>query len=84
MAGKTSEARQKLDALKQSNPPVTSWAMAFLHAGLGDRDQAFEWLEKARDEHFNVFATVNVDPAFDSLRSNPRFAPLMRSIRLRQ
>jgi hypothetical protein len=50
--------------------------------GLSDKDQAFEWLQKAHDAHFAVFASLKVDPVFRSLRPDPRFAQLIRSIGL--
>jgi hypothetical protein len=56
--------------------------MGILHTGLGNKDQAFEWLVKARDAHFVAFPSVKVDPVFRSLRTDPRYAALIRSIGL--
>jgi TolB-like protein/Tfp pilus assembly protein PilF len=70
----------------QGSPSLTpgsrAWIMGILHTGLGDKDQAFEWLVKARDEHFVAFPSVKVDPVFRSLRSDSRFVALIRSIGL--
>jgi hypothetical protein len=50
------------------------------YAALGDSDQAFEWLEKAYQSHNPWLINVNVEPQMDSLRSDPRFAPLLRRL----
>jgi serine/threonine-protein kinase len=81
VSGKMSEARKVLDEYRRSKSPK-AWALATLYAGLGDRDQAFAWLEKAAEERFVVLASLKVDPVFDSLHSDPRFAKLLRRMRL--
>src|SRR6266850_1535731 len=49
-----------------------------INHGLEDKDQAFTWLEKAYEERsFRFLASVKVDPLWDSLRSDPRFADLL-------
>ena len=83
VSGKRVEARKVLDELKRATPPTAGpWGMAALSTGLGDKDQAFAWLRQARDERFIILASVKVDPVFDSLRSDPRFAALLRSMGL--
>ncbi len=52
--------------------------IAALYARLGDKDQAFEWLERAYEAHDEFLRFLRVDPAFDSLRSDPRYADLVR------
>ncbi len=52
------------------------------YTGLGDRDQAFAWLQRAADAHSTVVATLQVDPIFDPLRSDPRFAQLLERANL--
>jgi len=55
--------------------------IATIYTGLGDRDQAFAWLEKAyqrRSRYLPYFFRVN--PMFDGLHSDPRFANLVRRI----
>jgi hypothetical protein len=51
-----------------------------IYAGLDDKDQAFAWLEKAYSERSAWISWLKVDPKFDSLRSDPRFADLMRRV----
>jgi len=77
--GKTSEAREVLrkleaDSLERYVPP---YAMALVHAGLGERDAVFEWLDKAfgaRDVHLIY---LPVDPKWDPYRSDARFTALL-------
>ena len=61
---------------------VSPYWMATLHVGLGDKDQAFQWLEKAYEERSGGLIWIGVDPRMDSLRSDPRFAVLARRIGL--
>ncbi len=61
---------------------VSSYDVAIIHVGLGDLDQAFAWLEKAYAERAPRLIWLNVDPIFDTLRSDPRFADLLRRLGL--
>ena len=56
------------------------YRIAFVYAGLGDNDQAFEWLEKAFEERSDLLVYLNVDPALDRLRSDPRLTDLARRV----
>jgi len=82
--GKKSEALEVLDELRhhsaQEYVPATS--VALVYTGLGDKDQAFVWLEKAYEERSFQLQWLKVEPRWDSLRSDPRFADLMRRIGL--
>jgi len=63
---------------------VSPGSVAIVYIGMGDRDRAFEWLEKSCDEHsFNV-AFLKVSPFFDSLRSDQRFTDLLHRVGLSQ
>jgi tetratricopeptide (TPR) repeat protein len=61
---------------------VTPFIFASLYALLNDRDQAFSWLEKAYAERSSKLVDLKSDPDFDGLRSDPRFADLVRRIGL--
>ncbi len=85
VAGKKDEARQVLASLKEpAKRYVMPYAVARLYAGLKEIDQAFEWLEKAYQDRslFLIHAPLKVDPGFDPLRSDPRFAALLRKVGL--
>jgi eukaryotic-like serine/threonine-protein kinase len=56
--------------------------IAIIYVGLGDRDQAFAWLNKAAEKRFAYLIYLNVEPIFDSLRADPRYADLARRINL--
>jgi len=49
--------------------------------GLGDKDRAFEWLEKAYEERAGRLVYLKVEHAFDPLRSDPRFGDLVRRLK---
>ena len=51
---------------------------------MGDKDQAFVWLEKAYLQHSNALTALKVEPGYDSLRGDPRFQDLMRRVGLPQ
>ena len=57
---------------------VPPFHIALAYAGLGDKDAAFRWLERAYNEHASFMDAVNVTPGFDVLRSDPRFAALLK------
>jgi len=56
--------------------------LAMIHIGLGEIDRAFEWLEKALEARDWQMALLNVEPAFDVLRSDQRFAALVERVGL--
>jgi len=59
---------------------VSRAARVYVYAGLGDKDKAFEWLEKAYQERSDALAWFPQEPESKSLRSDPRFAALMRKV----
>ena len=59
---------------------VSPYFIALIYTGLGEKDKAFEWLEKAYHERHPYLAFLKVEPVFDTLRSDPRFADLLRRI----
>ena len=61
---------------------MTPAAVAHVYIGLGDKDQAFAWLEKAYADHSWYMASLKVDPELGALRSDPRFTDLVRRIGL--
>jgi TolB-like protein len=78
-SGRTAEARDVLQILetRARTRYVPPYAYALVHAGLGEREAALEWLERAaatRDVHV-IFLTV--DPKWDPYRSDPRFRKIL-------
>lgn len=76
-------SRRALDDIKTADDKGDKvWIMygAWLAARLGDKDQAFKWLDKAVDEHASFVLYLETDPAWDGLRSDPRFALLNAKI----
>jgi tetratricopeptide (TPR) repeat protein len=79
-AGRVREARECIRQLKQRSDvePVETYGIALIHAGLGEKDQAFEWLEKAYELRDQGMSFLKVEPPLDPLRSDPRFQDLLR------
>ena len=61
---------------------MSAISFAVVYVGLGDKEQAFAWLEKAYEERTNFLAYLKVQTTFDPLRSDPRFADLVRRVGL--
>lgn len=81
LSGRRREAQEILDNLKviSERRYVFPDAYAAIYAGLGEKDKAFDWLEKAYHEH-GLLTGLKVDPRWDSLRSDSRFADLMKRV----
>ena len=81
-AGDRKKAQAILEQLQKSEKYVSPGELAILYAALGDREQAFASLEKAYTAHDPSLQYLGVDPAVDSLRSDPRFADLVQRVGL--
>ncbi len=79
---KRSEAQKALEELKELSKRryVSSFYMALIYMGLGEKDQAFALFERAYEERSPRLIELKVDPIFDPLRSDQRFAELMRKV----
>ena len=84
VSGQTSEAVNILDQLKELSRQryISPHDMAIIYTGLGEKEQAFAWLDKAYADRSWPLPLLKFDPRFDSLRSDPRFADLVRRIGL--
>jgi TolB-like protein/DNA-binding winged helix-turn-helix (wHTH) protein/Tfp pilus assembly protein PilF len=82
-AGERAKALSVLDELKALSQQryVSPLDIAVVYTGLGDRNSAFQWLERAYQERTMRIQELP-DPIFDSLRSDPHFQDLMRRIGL--
>jgi TolB-like protein/DNA-binding winged helix-turn-helix (wHTH) protein len=81
--GRTAEARRLLEPLAQGASGQRSpYVIGCLYARIGDTEQAFAWLNKAAEQQQADLVSLKIDPAVDSLRSDPRFQDLLRRVGL--
>ncbi len=85
-SGKRDEALKALDQLKElaKRRYVSPINFVFIYVGLGEKDEAFQWLETCYQERDPQITRLKVNPLFDPLRSDARFAELMRRVGLPQ
>ncbi len=83
-AGMETEARAVLNELvgRSERTFVPPSLCAMIHAALGETDRAFEWLDRAYEAEDLFLSYMRVDPAYDPLRSDPRFVALMQKVGL--
>jgi serine/threonine-protein kinase len=83
-AGRAAEARALLDELllraQKTYLPPTS--IAAIYCGLGDNERALDWLERGYAAHDVRMTFLLVDRRWDALRADPRFATILRKMRL--
>ena len=88
-SGKTKEAHQVISDLhdlsesREARRYVSPYTVAAIYAGLGDKDQAFKWLEQAYEERDVWLMNLKVDPVFARLRPDKRFQDLLTRAGLR-
>ena len=83
LAGRAREARlilRKQESPDPSGSPLDWFFIAAVYAGLGDKEQAFAWLEKAYENRDFFMTYLKVYPGLDPLRSDPRFGRLMARV----
>ena len=78
------EARRILSQLKERSQQtyVQPMWVAVIHLALGEKDQAFDWMQKAYEDRSAWLVYLKVDPLFDSVRTDPRFPDLLRRVGL--
>ena len=83
-SGQRGEAHRLLHEMKgqAKRGHIDSANIALIYTGLGERDQALQWLEKAYEERSPWIPWLNVEPKFDHLRSDPRLLDLLRRMNL--
>ena len=76
--------RKRLEILntRAKTSEANAFQFANLHTKLGEKDEAFAWLEKAFAARDTATLQFKIEPAFDSLRNDPRYASLVRRIGL--
>src|SRR5690349_15133494 len=83
-AGRRAEAQKVIDDLivASKNKFVSQTSMAMGYAGLGDKDKAFEWLNKALESHDEQIIWIYKHPMFATLREDPRYKELLKRLNL--
>ena len=83
VSGKTEEARALLtELIGQAETTDAEFYIALVHAGLGEADQAFEWLDRAIDERSGSVRYLKIDARLKDLRQDSRYANLMARVGL--
>jgi eukaryotic-like serine/threonine-protein kinase len=82
LLGERSEALQIIEQFKAISKQryMPGFYIALIYAGLGDNGQAFAWLEKSVEERFVRLAYLAREPLWDPIRSDPRFAGIVRRV----
>ncbi len=82
--GEREKAREILDTLfvLSKTKFVTSYGVALVYSGIGDKDKAFEWINKAYDERSNWLVWLKSDPRWSPISSDKRFAELVHRVGL--
>jgi TolB-like protein/Flp pilus assembly protein TadD len=80
-AGKKKDAQEILDQLSKGDRP-RAYQIATIYMALGEGQQTLSWLEKAYGQRSSFLRWLKVDPRFDPLRSDSRFADLLRRVGL--
>jgi Flp pilus assembly protein TadD len=82
VSGRRGEAMKILKELKEASADrsVSPYDLALVYTGLGDKDNAMDQLNRAYQERAGWIIAIKVEPMFDPLRSDPRFADLQRRL----
>ncbi|MGO9852282.1 MAG: TIR domain-containing protein [Steroidobacteraceae bacterium] len=80
--GHANESKQALDDAIAKTAQSMAYQIAEAYAWRGEADKAFEWLERAYRQRDGGLAGLKVDPLFSSLRSDPRYAAMLKKINL--
>ena len=70
-----------MTALAREGRYVSPLSIAALHTLLGEKDEAFRWLDKAVEDRSPFLIALSADPQWDSIRSDPRFSEVVRRVR---
>ena len=86
VSGNKSEAERILNELIQTSEHtyVSPYDIAIVYAGLGKREKALEWLNRAYEDHSYFMSWLKIDPRLTELRSDPQFVALVRQVGLAQ
>jgi TolB-like protein len=80
--GHAAESQRALDSLVQRRATTMAYQIGEVHAWRGEKDQAFDWLERAYRQRDGGLTYLGYDRFLDSLRSDPRYRALMTKMKL--
>ena len=83
-AGRKREAQHVIDDLIELSKSkfVSQSTIAMAYAGLGEKDKAFEWLDKSYESHDEAILWLKNHPMFEPLREDPRYKPMLKRLNL--
>ncbi len=81
-SGRFTEARGLLPLIIKDHSRTSPYGVACAYAVLGDKEAAFAWLRKAADQQQADLVSLKIDPAFEGLRDDPRYAELLKRVGL--
>jgi eukaryotic-like serine/threonine-protein kinase len=84
LAGKRHESEKIIEELLDPSKPRrgSGYDVAVVYVGLGEKEKAFEWLDKAYEQRDDFLAYLKADPRFDPLRTDTRFDNLLHRLGL--
>jgi len=82
MAGRKSDAQRQLTILQATKRYIPPSYVALVYMGLGDKDQAFKWLQQGFRDRSEHMLYLSLEPLVDPLRSDRRFASLLGKVGL--
>ena len=84
LLGKRAEAEQIIEELKErtAREYIDPLLIAYIYIALGNKDEAFAWMDRARQERSGMICWLQIEPKFDPIRSDPRFANLVHRMGL--
>jgi serine/threonine-protein kinase len=82
--GQGGESQRVLDELIATYAQVAAYQIAEVHAWRGEKDQAFQWLERAYAQRDGGLSTIKADQLLAPLRTDPRFAAMLEKLGLPQ
>ena len=80
--GHAAESEEALSALKEKYAVGSAFQVATAYTWRGEKDRAFEWLDRGYDQHDSGMIRLRYDPTLARLRDDPRFAALVKKIGL--
>ena len=81
-AGRKIEAEKILDTLKANGRDISPYSLAVFHAGLGDKEKVFFYLNQSFERRVNEMIALRMEAKFDDIRGDARFQEILRKMNL--